>query len=55
MENCVDNDGVSGTKVMALPNGLVPCNKHLCELVHIVKPHIRQLVVDANLVSFLVN
>lgn len=51
MENCVDNDGVSGTKVMALPNGLVPCNKHLCELVHIVKPHIRQLVVDANLLK----
>lgn len=40
-----------GTKVMILPNGPVPCNKSLCELIHLVKPHIRQLVEDSNLVS----
>ncbi|XP_049808870.1 proteasome activator complex subunit 3 isoform X2 [Schistocerca nitens] len=42
---------VGGTKVMVLPTGLVPCNKYLCELVHVVKPHIRQLVEDANLLK----
>lgn len=41
-----------GTKVMALLNGPVPCNKSLCELIHLVKPHIRQLVEDSNLVSY---
>lgn len=40
-----------GTKVMILPNGPVPCNKYICELIHLVKPHIRQLVEDSNLVS----
>ena len=39
-----------GTRVMAITNGQVPCNKHLCDLVKIVKPHIRQLVEDTNLV-----
>lgn len=42
---------VSGTKVMVLPNGPVQCNKPLCELIHIVKPYIRQLLEDSNLVS----
>ncbi|XP_071446119.1 proteasome activator complex subunit 3 [Hetaerina americana] len=45
------SDEVSGTKVMVLPQGLIPCNKHMCELVHILKPHIRQLVEDANLLK----
>ena len=44
-------EDVSGTKVMILPNGLVPCNKPLCDLIHIVKPYIRQLLEDSNLVS----
>ena len=53
-DNCVDSEPeVSGTKVMVLPSGAVPCNKHLCDLVHVVKPHIRQLVEDANLVCLL--
>ncbi|KAG8236760.1 hypothetical protein J437_LFUL015825 [Ladona fulva] len=47
-ENATDD--IPGTKVMALPTGLIPCNKHMCELVHILKPHIRQLVEDANLI-----
>lgn len=46
-----DNSSPDGTKVMILPNGPVPCNKSLCELIHLVKPHIRQLVEDSNLVS----
>ncbi|GLG97061.1 hypothetical protein R5R35_009326 [Gryllus longicercus] len=44
-------EDVGGTKVMALPSGAVPCNKHLCDLVLVVKPHIRQLVEDANLLK----
>jgi len=40
-----------GTKVMALPTGAVPSNKHLLELVAIVKPHIRKLMEDSNLLK----
>lgn len=49
----VDNnvEETSGTKVMALPTGPVPCNEPLCDLIHIVKPYIRQLLEDSNLVS----
>ncbi|XP_021938452.1 proteasome activator complex subunit 3 isoform X2 [Zootermopsis nevadensis] len=51
-DNCVVSENeVPGTKVMALPTGTVPCNKQLCELVYVVKPHIRQLVEDANLLK----
>lgn len=42
-----------GTKVMALPHGSVPINKNLTDLISIVKPHIRKLVEDLNLVSYL--
>ncbi|KAF4520931.1 hypothetical protein B566_EDAN008906 [Ephemera danica] len=49
---------IPGTKVMAMANGLVPCNKQMCELVQKVKPHVRQLVEDSNVlkmwVSFLI-
>jgi proteasome activator subunit 3 (PA28 gamma) len=44
-------DDLSGTKVLVLPNGIAPCNKHVVELIEVVKPLIRQLVEDANLVS----
>lgn len=49
----LDNNGeeTTGTKVMVLPNGPVPCNTKLCDLIHIVKPYIRQLLEDSNLVS----
>lgn len=47
------NSTVDGTKVYILPNGSVPCNKPLSDLIHIVKPHIRELVEDSNLVSIL--
>lgn len=41
-----DNPLVSGTKVMYLPSGSVPCNAPLCEMIKIVKPIIRKLVED---------
>ncbi|XP_058794753.1 proteasome activator complex subunit 3 isoform X2 [Phymastichus coffea] len=50
VENSLD-DVPTGTKVMILPNGPVPCNKQLCDLLHIVKPHIRQLLEDSNLLK----
>lgn len=51
LENRVSEDG---TKVMVLPNGAVPTNKHLASLIEDVKPHIRKLVEDSNLVSDLI-
>lgn len=47
------NSTIEGTRVYALPNGTVPCNKPLSDLIHLVKPHIRELVEDSNLVCFL--
>lgn len=47
------NTTIEGTRVYALPNGTVPCNKPLSDLIHLVKPHIRELVEDSNLVSVL--
>lgn len=44
-----DNSLVSGTKVMYLPSGSVPCNAPLCEMIKIVKPIIRKLVEDCKL------
>lgn len=48
----IENDAsdISGTKVLILANGLAPCNKHIVEMIAVVKPLIRQLVEDANLV-----
>jgi proteasome activator subunit 3 (PA28 gamma) len=40
-DNSISQDG---TKVMILPSGSVPTNKHLVELVESVKPHIGKLV-----------
>lgn len=45
------NTSIEGTKVYVLPNGTVPCNKPLSELIHLVKPHIRELVEDSNLLK----
>lgn len=42
---------VSGTKVLALPSGAVYCNSPICELIKIVKPVIRALVEDSNLLK----
>lgn len=42
---------VSGTKVLALPSGTVHCNTPICELIKVVKPVIRKLVEDSNLLK----
>lgn len=52
LDNSVAEDG---TKVMVLPTGSVPCNKHLLEVVQVVKPHIRRLIEDSNLVGVFLN
>ncbi|CAH1188480.1 unnamed protein product [Phyllotreta striolata] len=40
-----------GTKVMILPTGAVPVNRNLADLIENVKPHIRKLVEDSNLIK----
>lgn len=49
---------VTGSKVLILPSGTVPINKHITEMVDTIKPLIRRLVEEANLlkiwVSFLI-
>jgi len=42
---------ISGTKVLALPNGTAPCNKFISEIIDIVKPKVVQLVEDANMLK----
>ncbi|XP_017052278.1 proteasome activator complex subunit 3 [Drosophila ficusphila] len=42
---------VAGQPVLALPAGTVPCNKPLCEMIKVVKPIIRKLVEDSNLLK----
>ncbi|KAI7692469.1 hypothetical protein SSS_07311 [Sarcoptes scabiei] len=41
---------LDGSRVLILPYGSVRCNIHIIELIDIVKPLIRQLVDDTNLV-----
>lgn len=43
-------DKVQGTKVLALVSGTVHCNSNITRLIEVVKPHIRELVEDSNLV-----
>lgn len=47
-----------GSKVLALPSGTVNCNVPICDIIKIVKPVIRALVEDSNLlkmwISFLI-
>lgn len=47
----IDVNCIEGTKVMVLENGPVVCNQSLTHVIRTVKPHIKQLVEDANLVS----
>lgn len=42
---------VHGTKVLVLPSGTVQCNAPICDLIKIVKPVIRALVEDSNLLK----
>ncbi|CAH1397566.1 unnamed protein product [Nezara viridula] len=44
--NCVE-----GTKVLTLEGGPVSCNQTLSQVIRTVKPHIKQLVEDANLLK----
>lgn len=46
-DNSISQDG---TKVLALPSGAVHSNKNILEIIGTVKPHIRKLVEDSNLV-----
>lgn len=50
--------GTAGTKVLALLTGTVTCNVPICDLIKIVKPIIRELVEDSNMlkmwISFLI-
>ncbi|KAG5874408.1 hypothetical protein JTB14_033165 [Gonioctena quinquepunctata] len=48
LDSCFSQDG---TKVMILPTGSVTTNKHLVDLIEQVKPHIRKLVEDSNLMK----
>ncbi|EDW00369.1 proteasome activator complex subunit 3 [Drosophila grimshawi] len=45
------DDNISGTAVLGIPSGTVPCNKPLCEMIKVVKPIIRKLVEDSNLLK----
>jgi len=46
-----EEDTISGTKVLVLPNGTSPSNKFITELIKLVKPKMKQLVEDANLLK----
>jgi len=47
-----DNDiKVQGTKVLALSSGPVTCNTKITRLIDVVKPHIRELVEDSNVLK----
>lgn len=45
-----EEDGVTGSRVYALPNGVCPCNQYIGEIIDLVKPKVVQLVEDANMV-----
>lgn len=44
-------NSVVGTKVLVLPDGVVPCNKFIVELIGEIKPLIGELVEDTNLLK----
>lgn len=45
-------NSAAGINVLVLPNGTSPSNKLIKELILLVKPKMKQLVNDANLVRF---
>lgn len=47
----VEASDAIGTKVMILPSGSVKCNQPICEIIKVVKPVIRGLVEDSNLLK----
>ena len=42
---------LEGSKVFVLPNGVVKTNQTISKLLKVVKPHLRQLVQDTNLLK----
>ncbi|KAE8745382.1 hypothetical protein FOCC_FOCC007930 [Frankliniella occidentalis] len=52
---CENETNDVGTKVMLLTSGPVPCNSTLTELIGVVKPHIKELVADSNLLKMWVS
>lgn len=50
-DSAAQSAALSGTKVFALPSGTVVCNEPICELIKVVKPVIRGLVEDSNLLK----
>jgi proteasome activator subunit 3 (PA28 gamma) len=50
-EEVAVDTSVTGTKVLVLPNGTSPSNKFLTELIQMVKPKMKRLVEDANLLK----
>lgn len=47
----IELDDSNGTKVIAISTGPVLCNQPICELIKVVKPVIRKLVEDSNLLK----
>jgi proteasome activator subunit 3 (PA28 gamma) len=47
----IETNDTIGTKVMILPGGSVKCNAPICEIIKEVKPVIRGLVEDSNLLK----
>lgn len=47
----VETSDVIGTKVMILPSGSIKCNAPICDIIKVVKPVIRGLVEDSNLLK----
>ncbi len=39
---------IAGSKVYALPGGVVTCNTHIVEIVDTIKPLLRELIDHAN-------
>ena len=46
-----DEVDMEGSKVFVLPNGIVKTNPTITRLLKLVKPHLRQLVQDTNLLK----
>ncbi|XP_043269823.1 proteasome activator complex subunit 3 isoform X2 [Venturia canescens] len=55
IDNTSDGIPTTGTKVMILPSGPIPCNKPICDIICIVKPYILQLLEDSNVLKMWVS
>ncbi|XP_018900120.2 proteasome activator complex subunit 3 isoform X1 [Bemisia tabaci] len=50
-----DHEDIDGTKVFSIISGTVPCNKYLTDVIKIVKPYIKELIEDANILKMWVS